>query len=157
MPTNLTPTAGSTLAVSASAPATFDASGYGALTFTDVGGFDDLGTIGDGYEMQSFDSIVDGRIPFRGIQDGGSFELNMADDPTDAGQIIMKAAFDAGKGTAAEKISVEITAPNGAIQYAQVIVGSWRKNYGGANDVIRRQAEVVTIPGTIVEDNSGVT
>lgn len=154
MATTLTPTAGSTVAVSAAAPATFDTTGYGALTFTTVNGFDTIGAIGDGYEVQNFDSITDGRIPYRGIRDGGSIEANMADMPADAGQVILKAAFDAAKGSAGEKISVKITDPNSKETYAQVIVSEWRRNYGGANDVIRRQATLVTIPGTIVEDNT---
>lgn len=152
MAVTLTPTAGVVVEVSATAPASFDKTGYEAVTYTAVGGFDNVPEIGDAYEMQQFDSVTDGRIPYRGILDGGGGDVNMADDPTDAGQILMKAAFDAAKGSTAEKLTYRIRDENGNYTAAQVLVGGWRRTYGGANDIIRRMAAIQTIPGTIVED-----
>lgn len=151
MAVNITPTAGVKIQVSAAAPATFNETGYNALTWTDVGGVDDGGEIGDAYEMQSFDSLTDGRIPYRGILDGGTISASLADDPADAGQVLMKAAFDAAKGAAAEKLSYRVIDESSNYTAAQVLVGSWRRQFGGANDLIRRMAEMRVIPGTVAE------
>ena len=152
MAVTLTPTAGVKIQVSAAAPATFDKAGFEALTWTDVGGFDNAGEMGDGYEAQNFDSLTDGRIPYRGILDGGSVDANMADDPADEGQVIMKAAFDAAKGSSTELLSYRVIDQSNNYTAGQAMVVTWRRNFGGANDVIRRSAQLRLIPGTIVED-----
>lgn len=151
MAVTLTPTAGVLVQVSAADPATFNAAGYEALTWTNVGGFDNIGEIGDGYEMQNFDSITDGRLKYRGILDAGEIEANMADDPADAGQVILKAAFDAAKGSTGEVISLRIIDQSDNYTACQIKVGTWRRNYGGANDVIRRAAMLAVEPGSVVE------
>ena len=151
MAVTLTPVAGVLVEVSAAAPATFDETGYNALTFTPVGGFDQVPDLGDAYEDQSFDSVTDGRIPYRGILDPGGGEFGMADDPADAGQVILKGAFDAAKGSAAEKISMRIRDETGAYTAAQVMVSSWRRSYGGSNDIVRRNVTIRAIPGTVTE------
>jgi hypothetical protein len=154
MAVTLTPTAGVIVEVSAADPATFDKAGYNALSWSAVGGFDNIGEIGDGYEMQSFDSITDGRIKYRGILDAGEIDANMADDPTDAGQVILKAAFDAAKGSTEEVISLRIRDEGGFYTAMQVKVGTWRRAYGGANDVIRRAAQLAVEPGSVVESDT---
>lgn len=151
MAVTLTPVAGVVVEVSAAAPATFNETGYNALTFTAVGGFDNVPSLGNAYEEQAFDSVTDGRIPYRGILDPGGGEFGMADDPTDAGQVILKAAFDAAKGSAAEKISMRIRDEAGNYTAAQVMVSTWRRSYGGAQDIIRRTVNVRAIPGTVAE------
>ena len=153
MAVTLVPIAGMTIEVSAAAPATFDETGYNALTYTAVGGFDTIPDLGGAYEDQSFDSITEGRIPYRGIRDAGGGEVSMADDTADAGQIILKAAFDAAKGSSGEKISYRVRDENGDYTAAQILVGGWRVVGGGANDIKRRSATIRIIPGTVVEGN----
>ncbi|MDG4650115.1 hypothetical protein P6F26_16830 [Roseibacterium sp. SDUM158017] len=154
MAVTLTPTAGVIVEVSAADPATFDKAGYNALTYTAVGGFDNIGEIGDGYEAQAFDSITDGRIPYRGILDAGEIDANMADDVTDAGQVILKAAFDAAKGATEEVISMRVRDQSGNYTACQIMVVTWRRAFGGANDIIRRAAQLRIIPGTVVESDT---
>lgn len=151
MAVNLTPTAGVIVEVSADDPATFDKAGYNALTYTAVRGFDNIGEIGDGYEAQAFDSITDGRIPYRGILDAGEVDANMAADDTDAGQVILKAAFDAAKGSTEEVISMRVRDENGNYTACQFMVVTWRRVYGGSSDIIRRAAQLRIIPGSVVE------
>jgi len=153
MAVTLTPVAGVLVEVSAAAPATFDEAGYNALTYTSVGGFDQVPDFGNRYEDQQFDSITDGRIPFRGILDPGGGEAGMADDPADAGQVILKAAFDAAKGSAAARISMRIRDETGNYTAMQVHVSSWARSYGGANDIVRRSVTIRAIPGTVAEGN----
>jgi len=152
MAVTLTPTAGVLVQVSDDVPATFDAAGYEAVTWTNVSGFETVPNIGDGYEMAQFDSVTDGRIPYRAIQTGGDAQdINIADDPEDPGQILMKAAFDAAKGSTAERLAFRIMDQNDNYTAAQVLVGTWERQFGGASDIIRRMATVQSIPGTIVE------
>lgn len=151
MAVNLRSTAGVVVSASAAAPATFDAAGYAALTWTPVNGFDNIGQIGEVDEVGNFDSITDGRIKYRAISDPGEMSMNIADDPDDAGQVILAAGKAAGKGSAGEKISLRIEDGAGVGTYAQVLVSSWARDYGGASDVQRRVAVLPIIAGTIVE------
>lgn len=154
MAVTLVPVAGQVVEVSATAPSAFTETAYNVPTYTAVGGFDNIANFGDAYEMQTFDSVAEGRIPYRGIQDGGGGEMSMADDPADPGQILLKAAFDAAKGSTAEKITVRIRDENDNYIAFQAIVGSWGLQFGGANDVKRRMAELRAIPGSIVEGSA---
>lgn len=146
------PAAGTTISVSAAAPATFDAAGYDAVSsYTEVKGFDTLGTVGGAMEVGNFDSLTDGRMKFRGTEDPGEFEAAPADLPKDPGQVILKAAFDAGRGTSGEKVSVKIEDEAGFITYAQCLVSTWSRTYGGAMDIIIRNVTMPIVAGTVVE------
>src|SRR6476661_3645798 len=130
MPTTLRPSAGTVVSVSAAAPATTDAAGYAALTWTAVGGFSEIGEVGDNIEVGNFDALVEGRIKYRSIADPGQLEASMADMPADAGQIILKAAFAAARGAAGETISLKVQDSSGKGTYMRVIVASWVRVYG---------------------------
>ena len=151
MPITLRPSAGTTVFVSAASPATYDAAGYAALTWTEVKGFATIGDIGNAREVGNFDSLTEGRLKYRNINDPGQIDATMADIPTDAGQILLKAAFDAASGTATETISVRITAPDTKGTYCECLVASWVRAWGGAADLQMRNATMPIIAGTIVE------
>lgn len=151
MPIQLRPTAGTKVYVSAAAPATIDAAGYGALTWTEVAGFDQIGEIGEMDEVGNFDSITEGRIKYRSISDPGEIEGSPADLPSDPGQVILKGAKAAAKGSAAEVISFRVEDEAGFGTYARVMVSKWTRTYGGATDVQIRNATMPVIAGTIVE------
>lgn len=151
MPIQLNPTAGTTVRVSTATPATFTEAGYAALSWVEVNGFSNAGEIGDTQEVQNFDSLKDGRIKYRGIADPGQIDAAMADLPADPGQVILKAAFAAGRGSAGELISIHIEGPDGTGTYAQTMVAGWRRVYGGANDIQMRNATLPIIAGTVVE------
>lgn len=150
MAITLNPTAGTKVYVSAGAPATFTTAGYTALTWTEVKGFSNVGEIGNSREVQNFDSLTDGRIKYLGIADPGQIDASMADLPADPGQMIMKTASDA-PGTAANVLSLRIEGPNAKGTYAQVLVGGWRRAFGGANDVQMRMSALPIVAGTVVE------
>lgn len=151
MPVEIRPTAGTCVFVSTGVPATFDAAGYAALTWVEVGGFDNIGEIGDMDEVGNFDSIKDGRIKYRSINDPGQIDGSPADVPADPGQILIAAAKAAGRGTPAEKLSYRVEDEAGIGSYAQVIVSSWKRAYGGAVDLQTRNMVMPVIAGTIVE------
>lgn len=95
MPTNAFTSAGTTLGVSATAPATFDAAGYAALTFTAIGDITDMGEIGTVYEDIPHKPLGErGTYHFKGGFDDGGLQLQMAEAfADDAGQVILKAAL----------------------------------------------------------------
>jgi hypothetical protein len=151
MPITLRPTAGTKVYVSAGTPGTINAAGYAALTWTEVQGFSNVGEIGDMMDVGNFDSLTEGRIKYRSISDPGQLDASMADMPSDAGQIILKTAFAAGRGAAGETISLRIEDASGKGTYARVQVAGWRRVFGGAADVQMRNATLPIIAGTIVE------
>lgn len=153
MALTLTPVAGIVVEVSAAAPATFDEAGYNLLTWTAFDDYDNVPSLQAGYEMQNFDGVRTGRIPFRGIKAGRVETFRVPDNPADGGIVIAKAAYDAAKGSAAEKMSIRVRDENDNYEAAQVLVGNFSAIYGGANDLKNREIEIGVIPGTEAEGN----
>lgn len=151
MPITLRPTAGTTVHVSTATPATVTVAGYGALTWTEVQGFANIGSVGDTMEVGNFDSLTEGRLKYRSISDPGQIDASMADLPADAGQVILKAAFAAGRGSAGETISLRIQDGASRGTYMRVLVAGWQRTYGGAKDVQMRTAALPIVAGTVVE------
>jgi hypothetical protein len=87
-----TTAAGTALAISAGVPATLDAAGYAALTYTEVGSVDKIGGIGATFAKVEFQPLKGAKQKFKGSADYGSLAPSMALDPTDAGQILMNTA-----------------------------------------------------------------
>lgn len=86
--------AGSTLGVSATLPASETSGAYAALTFTTVGQITDLGAFGKTYNEVSFTPLASRqKQKFRGSYDNGSLQLSLGKDTSDAGQVILKAAL----------------------------------------------------------------
>lgn len=142
---------GTRVYVSASAPATFDEAGFAALTWTEAEGFDSIGTVGNNDTVQSFNSLADGILKYRGTRDPGEFTTNPADIPDDPGQIIMKAANDAARGSAGERISLRVEEENGIGVYCQVMVAGFARTWGGGDDLVVRNVVMPVMAGTIVE------
>lgn len=85
--------AGSTFKVCASAPATFNAAGYAALTFTTVGEVTDFGEFGRRYNLVTHNPVATrSTVKKKGSYNEGAITLQLALDTDDAGQILMKAA-----------------------------------------------------------------
>ena len=151
MPT-LTPGAGTTFSVCPDAPASVNASNYAALSWTLVEGLESFPEIGGARNVITFNELSSGTIlKSRGSEDAGEPTVNIADDPTDAGQVLLKAAYDASSGTAAEIVSIRLVDPASKITYARTKVASWRKLIGGSDEIIQRQAQMLIESGTIVE------
>jgi hypothetical protein len=85
--------AGSTIAISAATPATFNAAGYGALTFTTIGEVTDLGEFGRDYALVTHNPIATrGTVKRKGSFNEGTMDMKLGLDTDDAGQILAKAA-----------------------------------------------------------------
>lgn len=86
--------AGSTLGISASLPATYDVTGFNALTYTAVGEITDLGEFGTEYNLVTYTALGQRQTKkFKGSFNNGSLQLQMGRDTTDAGQTLLRTAL----------------------------------------------------------------
>jgi len=106
--------AGSSLAISVTSPATADATGYAALTFTDVGQVEKLGSIGASFAKVEFQPLKGAKQKFKGSADYGALQPSMALDSSDAGQAIMQTSAD---DESQKLYSFRVTYPDGAKRY----------------------------------------
>jgi hypothetical protein len=123
--------AGSTIAISAASPATFDAAGYGALAFSAIGEVTDLGEFGREYALVTHNPIANrGTVKKKGSFNEGSIDLKLGLDTDDAGQIIAKSASlsDADH-------SIKITLQSGDVFYMQAQVMSFKTGVGSVDNI----------------------
>lgn len=145
-------TAGTVISISAAAPATYDASGYNALTWTAIGEITNLGEFG-----REFAEILHKPIGTRatrklkGSYNEGSLDLQLALDNDDAGQILMKAA-----SLSDNAYSFKVLAQNGDKYFFPGLVMQWKRGFGAVDDITSANAMVsVTSSSTgvgVVED-----
>jgi len=144
--------AGTTLKVSASAPATFNTAGYSALTFTAVGEITDLGEFGREFALVTHNPVgTRGTQKFKGSFNEGTMNLTLGLDTDDAGQVLMKAA-----SLADSAYSFEVTTQNGDTYYFQAMVMSFKVGIGAVDSITTATCtlELTTSAGGvgIVED-----
>lgn len=120
--TNPVTTNGSLVYVSAATPASFDGTGFNALTWTAVPDMINWPETGDDHATQSYQSLKDGTLYVQGARDGGNRPFSMRYEKTDAGQIIIRAANGANT-----PISVKLVDQDGEITYQWGIVNSLKK------------------------------
>ena len=143
---SFTTAAGATIALSASQPATYDAAGYEALTFTPIGGVTDLGQIPSKvFQMvEVFFVASRGKAKAKGGYDLGSQTVTYAVNDDDAGQTMVDAASESDAA-----YSVKIAHPTEGTIYAQALVMGGAINYG---DVNTASTQAITLEYTIVDD-----
>lgn len=124
-------TAGSTIAISASAPATFDSAGYAALSYTTIGEITDFGEFGREYNLVTHNPVATrGTRKFKGSFNEGQLVLQLGLDTDDAGQDI---AYTASGSDAL--YSIKITAQNGDVYYMQVLVMGFKRGFGNVDQI----------------------
>jgi hypothetical protein len=138
--------AGSALAISAGVPATFDAAGYAALTFTEIGQIEKIGSIGATYAKVEFQPLKGAKQKHKGSVDYGSLQPSLAHDDADAGQTLLRTAADA----ATALYAFMVTYPSGAKRYFQGRVFGYPETTDGA-DTILMAAPTVEISTAIVK------
>jgi len=128
--------AGTTLRVTASAPATFNASGYNDLFTASpvpplVGEVTDLGEFGREFALVTHNPVgTRGTQKFKGSFNEGTMTLSLGLDTDDAGQILMKAA-----SLADDDYSFMVTTQNGDKYYFQGKVMSWKVGIGSVDSI----------------------
>lgn len=128
-----TTAAGSALAISAAAPATQDAAGFAALTFTEIGSIEKIGAIGATFAKVEFTPLKGPKDKHKGSADYGSLQPSMAHDDDDAGQTLFRTAAD---DATSKLYSFKVTYSTGAIRYFQGRVFGYPETVDGADTVI---------------------
>lgn len=148
MATNVIKSLGTTVGVSAGAPATIDSSGFGALTFTPVGDVESVSGTNGTYESVSFTPLTTGVVEkFKGAYDGGSLELTMAKDEADTGQVLLQAGYN---GAAADTVhSFKITFTDSTILYVQGVITGLENAVADASGIVMVTATVDIFDHTV--------
>ena len=137
--------AGSTLAIG-NAPATIDAAGFGAVSYTTVGEITDIGEFGKEYNLVTHSPLGNRQIKkFRGSFNNGSLQLQMARDPSDSGQAAMITALESD-----DSKSIKVTLQDGTILYFTAKVMSYRTSVGSV-DQITGATTTLEIDSSIIE------
>lgn len=145
---NVRTSAGTTLYVSASAPATYDAAGFTTLFsgMKEVGEVTDLGEFGRQYELVTHKAL--GRrntVKRKGSYDDGSITLPMARDVKDEGQRLLGAA-----ALSDDSYSYCIELQDGSRFFFSAQCMSWRTNVGSVDSITGCNAEL-QIDAEIIE------
>lgn len=141
---------GTCVSVSTSAPATHDSGGFGALVYTQLGELESVGEINIRHETVNFTNLCSGKTSMsKGAEQGVEFDITLAMDRADAGQVIMTAA----RKSLTQKVSIKIEESTGDKVYLQAYVLGERVAGGaGPNDT---QLTVYTLG--VVAPKSGDT
>lgn len=109
----LTAAVGTCISLSATLPATHDEAGFAALTFTQVGELEKIGEITRERESIEFKNMCTGRTStLKGAENGTTIELTVGHDLNDAGQTMLRAAYDDPNSYA-----FKVTQPDGIVYY----------------------------------------
>jgi len=139
-------TAGSTFGVTATAPGTYNAAGFNALSFTSVGEVTDMGEVGHEYALVNHNSIAVRRVQkLKGSYDAGAVTLQFGRDYTDAGQTALTTALAADTS-----VSCRVTLQNGKKLYFTGLVTSFKTNVG-QSDQITAASCVIELTGDVLE------
>ena len=138
--------AGTAIAVVAAIPATYDATGFAALTFTTVGGVSDISDYGPKTTVNTFTSLTD-RVTQKstGAINYGSVTVQAAYLRSDAGQAILKAALGVNTG-----ISCKVTHDDASVDYFTAIVSTNTRHPSGV-DAFFMATIGLEINGPIIE------
>lgn len=138
--------AGATLGISATLPATFDATGFNALTHTLIGQVTDIGgDIGRTYNVVTFNPLGSRSTKkLKGSYNSGSMTVSLGIDNDDAGQILALAALNSDNNYA-----FKLTRQNGDIIYFEGIVVGFPINFGGVDAI---NTGTITIEITAQDD-----
>lgn len=129
--------AGTVLAIAAAAPATYNETGYEALTWTTIGEVSDLGDIPNSrtYETVSWRNIANrGESKAKGGYTLPEQTITVGLDPDDAGQILLTTASESDNA-----YSVKISNPNLGDWYGRALVMGGATSMGDVNAIVTRQ------------------
>lgn len=145
-----TTAAGTTIAISAALPATEDVTGYAALTYTTIGGVEQLGAIGANTAKVEFQPLSGPKQKHKGSTDYGSLQPTLAHDKTDAGQILLRTATEPDNNAL---YSFKVIYPTGDKRYFQARGFSYPENVGNADSIITANP-TLEINSKIIKDNA---
>lgn len=143
---------GATVQVVAGAPATEDAAGYTALSFsTALGYVVELGELGDTSNDISVDTLAGRTYHVNGSKDGGEVAFTFAVDGavSDAGQAILIA-----KSNTNDEVSFKVTDPDGEVLYFHGKIANV-KDQARNNSAYKGMTGAVRVNGPVVRVAAG--
>jgi hypothetical protein len=140
--------AGSTLAISDSLPATPTVTLYAALTYLDIGEITDLGSTGRTYNIVTHNPVGSrGTVKLKGSYNDGTKTVQAAYAPGNTGQAMVATALDDDAF-----YSFKETLQDGTILYYQAMVASAPVNVGTVDQVTGTTFNIEIKSGTIKVD-----
>ncbi len=131
--------AGSTLAIGATAPTTLDAAGFAALTLTEIGGTESIGTSGTTFKEVPFQPLKGPMDTLKGSADNNALTPSIAIDRLDAGQILLRTASN---DRTQKLYPHKLTYPNGDKEYFMGRVFGMPSDIGNADTVIMAKPSI---------------
>jgi len=145
--------AGSSLALSAMLPSSFDTAGYVALTYVEIGQVEKLGSFGASFAKVEFQGLKGAKQKFKGSADFGALQPSIALDALDAGQILLQTASD---DETQKLYSFRVTFPDGSARYFRGRVFGAPETADGADSMLMA-TPTVEICSKVVKLEAGVT
>lgn len=143
---NIRTSAGTTIAISATQPATFDAAGYAALTYTEIAEVSNLGEFGRVYNEVTFNPLATRQtVKRKGSFNEGNMSMELARDPEDAGQSILITAVNSDLSP-----SFLVTSQDGTKFYFTAQVMSYTANVGTVDNIFM-SAAALSLDNPVVE------
>ena len=141
---------GTKVSVADAAPATYDETGFAALTWALCGELAELPSYGAEAALATHTPLATGVVAKRrGSKNFGSLALTMAISETDAGAAILETTADADAGADAQ-VSVKVEFPSGRIQYFTSQVMSFKTNASNADSITMGEV-TLEIDNTVVK------
>lgn len=129
---------GTIVSISAATPATFNAAGYNALSFTPIGEVTDAGSAGGTWAEVNYTPIDTAVVrKFKGSRNEGNLPLQVVLDFDDAGQALLNTAY-----LDKDDYSFSIEYSDGRLRYFQAKVMSFVVSQGGADTMVTASIEL---------------
>lgn len=123
--------AGTKIHVTATAPATYDAAGFGAGVYTEIGEVTDLGEFGRQYNLVTHNPLGNRRtVKRKGSYNDGTVSMQLGRDTSDAGQTILATAVDDD-----DSHYFKVVLQDGTIFYFSAQVMSYTTNVGSVDQI----------------------
>jgi hypothetical protein len=131
-------TSGTILAISLAKPATLDAAGFAALTYTRVGEITDFGAITRQWQTVEH-KPVESRMTkkTKGGYNPGQQTFNFGKDFSDAGQIAVRNAW-----ASPNEVSIKVSFSNDVVMYYTCLVTKEEMNPGGVDSNVNGSFDV---------------
>lgn len=124
--------AGTTISISTTPlSSTYDATAFGALTWTEIGEVSDLGEFGREYNVIKFNALKTRRTTKRkGSYDDGTVQIQLGKVKDDAGQVALKTALNSDLS-----YPIKIVLQDATIFYFTAQVSSSTTNVGNVDQI----------------------
>lgn len=123
--------AGTTISVVDSNPASYDQTGFEALTFSLIGEVTDLGEFGREYSAVTHNPLGDRRtVKRKGSYNDGTVAMTVARVPGDGGQTLLTTGLDSD-----DSYSFEVVLQDGTTLYFEAQIMSYTTNVGSVDQI----------------------